>query len=126
LTAVVLTSELIRDYLLNYARSLIFTTSLSNANIVLAECSFDLLEDGTTKIVGASFRFIIISFKIDPVGGAGVRSVQLFHIPFVVQTIAHTIGSPQPPPAPDLTRGDCDGNNSDHDVTAAVALCLSL
>jgi 7-keto-8-aminopelargonate synthetase-like enzyme len=50
-TAVLLTSELIRDYLLNYARPLIFTTSLSYANIVLADCAFDLLEDGTVEPV---------------------------------------------------------------------------
>ena len=40
-----------RDYLLNYARSLIYTTSLSYANIVAAECSFDMLEDGTAQQV---------------------------------------------------------------------------
>ncbi|KZT73585.1 PLP-dependent transferase [Daedalea quercina L-15889] len=45
--AVILTTPLIRDYLLNYARSLIYTTSLSYANIVSVDCSFDLLEDGT-------------------------------------------------------------------------------
>jgi 8-amino-7-oxononanoate synthase len=42
---------LIRDYLLNYARPLIYTTALSNAAIVAASCSFDLLEDGTTEKV---------------------------------------------------------------------------
>ncbi|KAF5379821.1 hypothetical protein D9615_005792 [Tricholomella constricta] len=47
--AVVLTSTLIRDYLLNYARSLIYTTSLSYSNIVAADCSFDLLTDGTAE-----------------------------------------------------------------------------
>ncbi|KAJ7029401.1 pyridoxal phosphate-dependent transferase [Mycena alexandri] len=45
--AVILTSALIRDYLVNYARSLIYTTSLSFANIVAAESSFDMLMDGT-------------------------------------------------------------------------------
>ncbi|PCH42547.1 PLP-dependent transferase [Wolfiporia cocos MD-104 SS10] len=45
--AVLLTTPLIRDYLLNYARSLIYTTSLSYANIISVDCSFDLLEDGT-------------------------------------------------------------------------------
>ncbi|KAG5643090.1 hypothetical protein DXG03_001586 [Asterophora parasitica] len=47
--AVVLTNTLIRDYLLNYARSLIYTTSLSYANIVAADCSFDMLTDGTAE-----------------------------------------------------------------------------
>ncbi len=49
--AVILTSELIRDYLLNYARSLIYTTALSYAQIISVDCSFDLLEDGTAKRV---------------------------------------------------------------------------
>ncbi len=40
-----------RDYLLNYARPLIYTTSLSNANIVAAECSFDMLEEGEAQKV---------------------------------------------------------------------------
>ncbi|CAK5278337.1 unnamed protein product [Mycena citricolor] len=45
--AVIITSPLIRDYLLNYARSLIYTTSLSSSNIIAADTSFDLLDDGT-------------------------------------------------------------------------------
>ncbi|KAJ6531071.1 pyridoxal phosphate-dependent transferase [Mycena capillaripes] len=47
--AVILTSPLIRDYLLNYARSLIYTTSLSFANIIAADSSFDMLTDGTAQ-----------------------------------------------------------------------------
>ena len=50
-TAVLLTNTLIRDYLLNYARPLIYTTSLSNAAIIAASCSFDLIEDGTAERV---------------------------------------------------------------------------
>lgn len=49
--AVVLTSTLIRDYLLNYARPLIYTTALSYTNIIAADCAFDLLEDGTAHSV---------------------------------------------------------------------------
>ncbi|KAI0648680.1 PLP-dependent transferase [Trametes meyenii] len=51
--AVLLVTPLVRDYLLNYARSLIYTTSLSNANIIAAECSFDLLEDGEAEELSA-------------------------------------------------------------------------
>ncbi|KAF8193376.1 pyridoxal phosphate-dependent transferase [Pholiota molesta] len=47
--AVIATNTLIRDYLLNYARSLIYTTSLSYANIIAADCSFDMLTDGTAQ-----------------------------------------------------------------------------
>ncbi|KAH9052280.1 pyridoxal phosphate-dependent transferase [Lactarius vividus] len=51
--AVLLTSTLIRDYLLNYARPLIYTTSLSNLAVIAASCSFDLLEDGTADRLAA-------------------------------------------------------------------------
>ena len=51
--AVVLTNQLIKDYLLNYARSLIYTTSLNCSSIISADCSFDLLEDGTAGKVRA-------------------------------------------------------------------------
>ncbi|KAF7364041.1 Aminotran-1-2 domain-containing protein [Mycena sanguinolenta] len=51
--SVILTSPLIRDYLLNYARSLIYTTSLSFANIIAADSSFDMLADGTAEQKGA-------------------------------------------------------------------------
>ena len=49
-----LTNTLIRDYLLNYARPLIYTTSLSNLAVIAASCSFDLLENGTADRVGPS------------------------------------------------------------------------
>ena len=48
-----LITPLVRDYLLNYARSLIYTTSLSHANIIAADCSFDLLESGEADKVHA-------------------------------------------------------------------------
>ncbi|CAA7267510.1 unnamed protein product [Cyclocybe aegerita] len=47
--AVLLTNTLVRDYLLNYARSLIYTTSLSYANIIAGDCSFDMLTNGTAQ-----------------------------------------------------------------------------
>ncbi|KAK0488752.1 pyridoxal phosphate-dependent transferase [Armillaria novae-zelandiae] len=49
--AVLLTTPLIRDYMLNYARSLIYTTSLSFSNIIAADASFDMLVDGTAQIL---------------------------------------------------------------------------
>ncbi|KAI0763329.1 pyridoxal phosphate-dependent transferase [Trametes elegans] len=51
--AVLLVTPLVRDYLLNYARSLIYTTSLSNANIIAADCSFDMLEEGEAEKLSA-------------------------------------------------------------------------
>lgn len=59
-SAVVLTNTLVRDYMLNYARSLIYTTSLSYANIIAVGCSFDLLEDGTAAPVCIAFPSIIL------------------------------------------------------------------
>ena len=49
--AVLLVTPLVRDYLLTYARSLIYTTSLSYANIIAADCSFDLLQEGEASKV---------------------------------------------------------------------------
>jgi 8-amino-7-oxononanoate synthase len=49
--AVIVTNILIRDYLLNYARALIYTTSLSFANVIAVDCSFDMLENGTAQDV---------------------------------------------------------------------------
>ncbi|EJD06919.1 PLP-dependent transferase [Fomitiporia mediterranea MF3/22] len=57
--AVVLTSQLVKDYLLNYARPLIYTTALSCANIVAINCSFDLLEDGTTTKLANNLQTLI-------------------------------------------------------------------
>lgn len=56
--AAILSTTLIRDYLLNYARSLIYTTSLSYASVIAVDCAFDLLEDGTTTLVSL-FGFYI-------------------------------------------------------------------
>jgi len=55
--AVIIMTTLIRDYLLNYARSLIYTTSLSYANIIAADRSFDMLTDGTAQRVSSSPHF---------------------------------------------------------------------
>lgn len=49
--AVIIASPLVKTYLLNYARSLIYTTSLSAASVVAINCSFDMLEDGTSMKV---------------------------------------------------------------------------
>ncbi|KAF8517668.1 PLP-dependent transferase [Hysterangium stoloniferum] len=42
--AVILTTRPIREYLVNYARPLIYTTALSHSSIINANCSFDVLE----------------------------------------------------------------------------------
>ena len=53
-----LTNTLIRDYLLNYARPLIYTTALSNLTVIAASCSFDLLEDGTADRVSVAHFYV--------------------------------------------------------------------
>lgn len=57
--AAILTTELIRDYLLNYGRSLIYTTTLTYANIIAVECAFDMLENGSAEVVSSvSQKFV--------------------------------------------------------------------
>jgi 8-amino-7-oxononanoate synthase len=41
----------VKDYIANYGRPFIFTTALAHPNVILANCTFDLLEDGTTTIL---------------------------------------------------------------------------
>jgi 8-amino-7-oxononanoate synthase len=49
--AVLLVPPLVKQYLINYARTLIYTTSLSYANVISAGCSFDILESGRAEQV---------------------------------------------------------------------------
>lgn len=52
--AVLLIPPLVKQYLINYARTLIYTTSLSYANIISADCSFDILASGRAEEVRTS------------------------------------------------------------------------
>ncbi|EIN03997.1 PLP-dependent transferase [Punctularia strigosozonata HHB-11173 SS5] len=62
--AVLLTTPLVRSYLVNYARPLIYTTALSHPNIIATGCAFDLLEDGTAEAL--SVRLLDLSqYMID-------------------------------------------------------------
>ena len=49
--AVILTNVLVREYLVNYARPLIYTTSLPHATVIAIDCVLDLMEDGTVHEV---------------------------------------------------------------------------
>jgi 8-amino-7-oxononanoate synthase len=49
--AVLLIPPLVKQYLINYARTLIYTTSLNYANIISVNCSFDILESGGAEEV---------------------------------------------------------------------------
>lgn len=46
-----LSATFVRDYLVNYARLLIYSTSLGGADVIVASCFFDLLEDKTGENV---------------------------------------------------------------------------
>ncbi|KAG8988482.1 hypothetical protein FRB95_003110 [Tulasnella sp. JGI-2019a] len=47
--AVVLCSPLVRSYLCNYARPLVFSTAMSHSTVVSIACSFDFLETGAAE-----------------------------------------------------------------------------
>lgn len=59
-----LTTTLIRDYLVNYARSLIYTTALSYANVVAADCSFDMLENGIAEKVSTAVTVLCMCTQL--------------------------------------------------------------
>ncbi|KDR78610.1 hypothetical protein GALMADRAFT_63676 [Galerina marginata CBS 339.88] len=93
--AVVITSTLIRDYLLNYARSLIYTTSLSYANIIAADCSFDMLVDGTAQHL--SNRLLDLSSYFTNTLQPLLTSRQ---IPPTLVSLPSSLSSPHHPPTP--------------------------
>ena len=49
--AVLVTNTLIRDYMINYARSSIYTTSICYANSIVVDSLFDLLEQVASEPV---------------------------------------------------------------------------
>jgi len=57
-----LTNVLVRDYLLNYARSLIYTTSLNYATVIGTDCVLDLMEDGTVDKLSIDLSSHFVSF----------------------------------------------------------------
>jgi len=61
-TAIFLTTPLIRSYLLNYARTLIYTTSLPHPTLTSIETSLDLLEDGTASILASRLSALLRHF----------------------------------------------------------------
>ncbi|KAG6861636.1 hypothetical protein C0995_014075 [Termitomyces sp. Mi166 len=91
--AVILTSTLIRDYLLNYARSLIYTTSLSNVNIIAADCSFDLLVDGTAPQLASKLLDLSVYLT-------DYLRLRLTNIPTALLSLPDHLNSPHGPPSP--------------------------
>ncbi|OBZ72394.1 putative 8-amino-7-oxononanoate synthase [Grifola frondosa] len=93
--AVMLTTPLVRDYLLNYARSLIYTTSLGYANIIAADCSFDLLEDGTAEKLSAELLDLCAYF-LETLR----QSLHTHAIPNTLLSLAINLASPSAQPTP--------------------------
>ncbi|CAL1715848.1 unnamed protein product [Somion occarium] len=95
--AVVLTNTLMRDYMLNYARSLIYTTSLGYANVISVDCSFDLLEDGTAKKLATRLLDLSTHF-LDTLR----TQLAIYSIPTHILSLPPHITTP-PPDSPTLS-----------------------
>ncbi|TRM63086.1 pyridoxal phosphate-dependent transferase [Schizophyllum amplum] len=54
--AILLVPPLLKSYLLNYARPLIYTTAPAYAAVVAADCALDVLEDGTAEKLAGDLR----------------------------------------------------------------------
>ncbi|KAL1734598.1 pyridoxal phosphate-dependent transferase [Schizophyllum commune] len=54
--AILLVPPLLKSYLLNYARPLIYTTAPAYSAVVAADCALDVLEDGTTERLAENLR----------------------------------------------------------------------
>ncbi|KAI5983422.1 PLP-dependent transferase [Pisolithus albus] len=98
--AVLLTTELVRDYLLNYARSFIYTTALTNASVIAAGCSFDMLEDGTTEVLAAHLMKLS-SYFVNRIG-AHLRNIppMLLRLPDYLEELTRTSSQPFQFPSP--------------------------
>ena len=63
--AVLVKNTLIRNYMINYARSFIYTTSIYYANTIVVDSLFDLLERGASELVSVfQNTFIIVAHHI--------------------------------------------------------------
>jgi 8-amino-7-oxononanoate synthase len=67
--AIVLGSTLLRDYLINYARSFIYTTSLSPSSLASIECAYDLLEENPAFVQDLSAQVELFKHETQ---GAGI------------------------------------------------------
>ncbi|KAF9483180.1 PLP-dependent transferase [Pholiota conissans] len=103
--AVIATNVLIRDYLLNYARSLIYTTSLSYANIIAADCSFDMLTDGTAQHLSNRLLELSSYFTESLQPRLTLQNIPptLLRLPSHLQLASATTSSPPSPIIPVLT-----------------------
>ncbi|KAK4997703.1 hypothetical protein LTR66_002933 [Elasticomyces elasticus] len=71
--AIILCSELVRHYLVNYARSLIYTTFMSFPCLAAIRASYSLLQDGSTETLARNLQDLIRSCH------AQLRSLEAAH-----------------------------------------------
>ncbi|KZP22602.1 PLP-dependent transferase [Athelia psychrophila] len=102
--AVLITTPLVRSYLVNYARPLIYTTSLSYASVIAVDCAFDMLENGDAQVLAAAVRGLSTHF-IDTLRA---RLAEARVPPGIVSLLPHLQPPPPPPhshPHPHQNRG---------------------
>lgn len=56
-SAIVLCCPLTREYLINYARTLIYTTAMAYPSLVAVRTSYELMQEGKTDSVCILYRF---------------------------------------------------------------------
>ncbi|KAH7341294.1 pyridoxal phosphate-dependent transferase [Rhizoctonia solani] len=93
---VVICDSLTREYLINYARSFIFTTAPTVASVIAMGCSFDMVDNGTTRRLAAQL------FKISTRFTTSLRK-RLGHIPSRIMALPPLLKSEPTPIVPILT-----------------------
>ncbi|KEP52045.1 8-amino-7-oxononanoate synthase [Rhizoctonia solani 123E] len=93
---VVMCDYLTREYLINYARSFIFTTAPTVASVIAMGCSFDMVDNGTTR------RLATQLFKISTRFTTSLR-IRLRDVPSRIMALPPFFKSEPTPIVPILT-----------------------
>ena len=80
--AIVLGSDLLRNYLINFSRSFIYTTALPLKNLVAIEQGYKLLESSTNEIIKLNELIAFFRNRVDK-----VRNIQLIESDSPIQCI---------------------------------------
>lgn len=84
--AIVLCDPLTREYLINYARTLIYTTAMSHPTLIAIRCVYELMQQGKTQSVrlfNYNQLYINTNWSLAPVGLA----IQHFVLPLALWRI---------------------------------------
>ncbi|KAF8508482.1 pyridoxal phosphate-dependent transferase [Gautieria morchelliformis] len=92
--AVILTSPLILDYLVNYARPFIYTTALNHASVIGIGCSFDMLEEDAGKELSAQLAYICAHFLRVLQSYLRTSSGSWIYLPEMLWTPENDVASP--------------------------------